>query len=151
MKRFISILLLSLMVVTCSFGQTMRVGGNEVKVDSVIKDGRTLVKLTDVSASLDCKVEFDVGTKTIIVSKENIADKVVRASVKFQIGSKEFEKTIVRLKGKGYEQPYISGNEMDITPQVINGSTYIPIKYVVEPFGYTATMNENKELILEKA
>jgi hypothetical protein len=82
----------------------------------VIADGRTLVPLRAVAESCGLTVDWNADTCTVVVADEE---------------------TTVELT---VDSPLIAVNgalsEMDCVPQIVSGRTMLPIRYVLEAFGY---------------
>ncbi len=96
---------------------TVKVNENELQfdVDPTIIDGRTLVPLRKIFESLDCSVEWDDATKTVIAKR----------------GDKEIKLTI------GSKVAYINGAEvaLDVGAQIIDSRTLVPVRFISEALG----------------
>jgi outer membrane protein assembly factor BamB len=80
--------------------------------------GRVMVPLRGISEAFKATVKFDAATKTITITRDNV-DVVLRLGVR--------EATI-----GGTAIP------LDLPPQVIGDSTYVPLRFVASAFGCTA-------------
>ena len=141
MKKIITILGLVMVMSFSLLAQTISVNGTKAEIETKIIDGRTFVKLRQVSELLDCEITYDANTKSAIVTKQEVNEEIKDVKLTYMIGNLDYEYAYNdRIKGRG----------MDVTPQVINGSIYLPIRYVAEPLGYDISMNKNKEIVLEK-
>lgn len=141
MKKIITMLGLVMAMSSSLLAQTIKVNGTKAEIETKIIDGRTFVKLRQVSELLDCEITYDANTKSAIVTKQEVNEEIKDVKLTYTIGNLDYEYAYNdRIKGRG----------MDVTPQVIDGSIYLPIRYVAEPLGYDISMNENKEIVLEK-
>ena len=141
MKKIITILGLVMVMSFSLLAQTISVNGTKAEIETKIIDGRTFVKLRQVSELLDCEITYDANTKSAIVTKQEVNEEIKDVKLTYMIGNLDYEHAYNdRIKGRG----------MDVTPQVIDGSIYLPIRYVAEPLGYDISMNKNKEIVLEK-
>lgn len=112
------------------YGPFVIVNGKQLEFDvnPVIKDGRTLVPLRDIFENLGATVEWDSKTRTITAkSGEN--------EVVLTIGSKTAA---------------INGTEIDLEtpPQIINGKTLVPLRFVSEALGANVTWNDKLDCAL---
>ena len=148
MKKIIVIFGLLMMLNTNLFAQTINVNGITSNVETKNIKGRTFVKLRDVTTILGCDILYDENTKMITVTKADAGEKLKNVKITYEIGNIDYEyrysEVIERFDDK------ILGRGMDVAPQIINGFTYLPIRYVADPLGYDISMSQNKEIILEK-
>ncbi len=98
----------------------------------VMQNGTTLVPLRQTFNSLGASVDFDKETSTIISNKDN-------TKVVLTIG-----------ENVAYKNGY--SFNISVAPQIINGSTFVPLRFVAESFdtavswdGATQTVNINNE------
>ncbi len=115
-------------------GISVKVNGNEINtnVSPQIIDGRTMIPVRDIFEAVGAQVEWDSETKTISSSKGS-------KSVSMSIGSNVM---------------YVDGEmvTMDTAPQIIDGRTVAPARYVAEAFGYNVEWDgENKIVIITEA
>ena len=87
-----------------------------------IKAGRTYVPVRYLGEALGANVDWDEVTKTVTVTK---GDK----SVVLVIGS-----TIAKVNGADVQ--------MDVAPEIVNGRTMLPARWVAEGLGYAVGWNE---------
>lgn len=80
-----------------------------------IVNGRTMVPLRALFESLGAKVDWDNNTRTIKASKGNI-------KIQLQVDSKT-----ALINGKTIQ--------LEVEPQIVNGRTMIPLRFVSESFG----------------
>lgn len=83
----------------------------------VIEDGRTLVPIRDVFEGLGFDVAWDGATQTVTLERPT-------HTVLLTVGQDTFTTN-------GYS------HELDVPAQIINGSTLLPLRAVVESIGYT--------------
>lgn len=94
----------------------------------VLKDGRTLVPLSFLSKKLGKKVNWDPKNKTVTV----VADKL---KIVLSIGKKE---ALINGKNKALE----------VAPEIINGSTYVPLSFFAESFNIPIRWDEKSRAVL---
>lgn len=87
-----------------------------------IKAGRTYVPVRYLGEALGANVDWDEATKTVTVTK---GDK----SVVLKIGSK-----VAKVNGADVQ--------MDVAPEITNGRTMLPARWVAEGLGYAVGWNE---------
>jgi hypothetical protein len=87
-----------------------------------IKAGRTYVPVRYLGEALGADVAWDEVTKTVTLTK---GDK----SVVLEIGS-----TIAKVNGADVQ--------MDVAPEIVNGRTMLPARWVAEGLGYAVGWNE---------
>lgn len=98
-------------------------GANQIMdVAPYIKAGRTYVPVRYLGEALGANVDWDEVTKTVTVTK---GDK----SVVLVIGS-----TIAKVNGADVQ--------MDVAPEIVNGRTMLPARWVAEGLGYAVGWNE---------
>lgn len=127
MKRIVLILLTLVMLLGCipttyaNSNIKIVINNQELhtNVPPVIVDGRTLVPLRAIGEAMGCTVTWVNATQTA-----NLMNDAVLVSM--QIGSK----FIGKKKRTGTGDP--SYKEIDVAPQLINGSTYIPARAFAE-------------------
>lgn len=81
------------------------------------ENGRTQIPVRSVAEALGCKVEWDEQTRTVTLTKNNTVVVITIDNAVMQIGAEAVT--------------------MDTTAQIINDSTYIPVRFVGEAFGMT--------------
>lgn len=85
----------------------------------VVKEGTTLVPLRALAASLKAQVAYDAATKTVTLVKEGVTIELNLTSgtvtLKDQLGG---EKSV----------------SLPVPPQVIEGYTFVPIRFIAETF-----------------
>lgn len=92
-----------------------------------IVDGRTMVPVRAIFEGIGANVEWDSDTKTITGT---MADNIVV----MQIDNSKFS---------------INGSEkyMDASPQIIDGRTYAPARYVAEAFGFNVEWDSANKIV----
>ena len=83
----------------------------------VIVDGRTLVPIRAIAEAIGCKVDWDAEYNRVIITKNN-------------------DTMLLWINSTSY---WVNGTyyETDVSPQIINGSTMVPIRFLGEAFGFT--------------
>lgn len=87
----------------------------EFTPEPLIQDGTTLVPMRDCFETLGCRIYWDPITSSAIASRDEIIIKV----------------TI------GQSEAFVNGNKiyLNVTPQIIGESTYVPLRFVGECLG----------------
>lgn len=83
----------------------------------VIVDGRTLIPVRAIAEMIDCEVQWDGENNRVIITKGN-------NKMFLWIGSTRYW-----VNGTFYDT--------DVAPQLINGRTMVPIRFIAEAFGFT--------------
>lgn len=83
----------------------------------VVRPGRTMVPVRTISELVGCSVEYDGEHNRVIIKKDNT-------------------KLILWINNVKY---WLNGvyHEMDVVPQIINGRTMVPLRFISEAFDYT--------------
>lgn len=143
MKKF----LLTLLIFATVFGNVSPIyAENDIKVvinnqelytdiPPLIVDGRTLVPLRPIGEAMGCTVTWVNATKTA-----NLMNDAVLVSM--QIGSK----FVGKKKRTGTGEP--SYKEIDVAPQIINGSTYIPARAFAEALDAVVGWDQNTRTVM---
>jgi len=94
---------------------------------SLVMNNRTLVQLRPIAETLELGIEYDLGTGTVILSN---ADTVV-----------EFKQNsdIINVNGTDVI--------MDVPLTVHNNYSFVPVRYLVEPFGNEVAYNSETKII----
>ncbi len=95
------------------------IGFDEYK--ALNKDGRVLLPIRDIAELLECKIEWNAGTKTAVIKRNN-------ETIEFMIGQKYF-----LLNGTKYN--------IDTEAEIYENKTYIPIRSISEAFGIEISYN----------
>ena len=101
--------------------------GKEFSTGSFKYNNRIYVPLRTISNQFGYEVKWNADDKTIEISDN-------KSYIQFQIGSKSIFV---------YNSDSIT---MDVEPLVIDGRTYIPIRYAVEPLGKFINYYEDKNV-----
>ncbi|ERM92034.1 transglutaminase [Caldanaerobacter subterraneus subsp. yonseiensis KB-1] len=98
-------------------GITVTINGQNVVFEQkpIVKDNTTLVPMRAFFEALGAKVDWDWRTKTVTAVRDGI-------SIQLVIGQK-----IAKINGENYE--------LAVAPQVIDGYTYVPLRFVGEALG----------------
>ncbi len=132
MKKFICTVILATTLIVPTVGvyadQPIKVyvDGEKLTFTSqpLVKNGSTLVPLKETFQALGSTVEWNGATKTITAKKDD-------TTIKLSIGS-----------NKAYKNN--SGFDVAVAPTIIEGRTYVPLRFVAESFG--ADVDWNSEL-----
>jgi hypothetical protein len=92
-----------------------------------IKNGRTMVPIRFIAESLGAEVGWDDATKSITIQKEDI-------TISLKIGSTE----------AFLEEEGAIGREkitLEAPPEIVNGRTFVPLRFISEAFGATLDWN----------
>jgi hypothetical protein len=102
---------------------------NIIKFDAppYIKGGRTIIPVRAITEELGAIVSYDPITQTVTVSKDGI-------DIVFTINS-------TKVFVDGVEQ------ELDVSAEITNGRTYVPLRFIAETFGLTVTFDPDTEII----
>lgn len=97
-----------------------------VKMDAPARiiNGRTMVPIRFISESFGCKVEWDAKEGKVTIIRNDI--------------------TIRLWKGKNFAKVNEDEKTLDSPPIIIKGRTYVPLRFISEPFG--AKVNWDKVL-----
>ncbi|HOM02563.1 MAG TPA: stalk domain-containing protein [Acetivibrio sp.] len=103
---------------------SVKVNGNYIKMDNwpYIKDGRTFVSVRFVAEALGAKVEWDEEDKKVVIKDDYNYIELI-------IGSKECHINAVK-------------QEMDTSPEISNGRTMVPLRFVSEILGCSVDWNQ---------
>lgn len=103
------------------------INGQKVSgVQSIVKDGRTLVPLRFISEGFGAKVDFNKKNQSITIKYAN-------QTIFLKMG-----KDTITLNGKS--------SEMDVAPSIYNNSTYIPLRYIGEAFNKKVVYLKNAKI-----
>ncbi len=105
--------------IVLTVGSTLATVGNEpITLDAapIIEQGVTLVPLRFIAEAFDSEVNWNGALQIItIVNKSH--------SIQLQINSK-----LVFIDNR-------KGNDLDVAPKIVNGRTFVPIRFISEAFG----------------
>ena len=92
-------------------------------VPAVNANGHVCVSVRYIAEPLDLYASWDVSTQTITLERNNMA-------VCMQVGSTAY---------------YVNDQlrNMDVTPYISDGRTWIPVKYIAEAYGYSVIEDNN--------
>lgn len=135
MKRLAITAVLFLLIVfsltSFAFAQPVNivVDGNKLFLEQPVITlyNHTLIPLRDISAALDAKVRYDEPSKTIFINKDGMRVIVALGSLRSYINN----------------QPYI----LQLEPQLINGKTYVPLRFVSEALGAQVVYEKTTQTI----
>ncbi|MDP4092143.1 MAG: stalk domain-containing protein [Bacillota bacterium] len=89
--------------------------------------GRVLVPLRDIFNALGASVDWDGSTRTVTAVKSG-------TNIVLQIGSKS-----AKVDG--------ISTELDVTAQIINQKTYVPVRFIAESLGAVVSWNSNNNTV----
>ncbi len=108
----------------------VEVNGKRILSDQppVIVDDRTLVPLRAIFEAMNAEVDWNNLTKTVTSTKDDVV-------ISLTIGSKELIKngTII---------------ELDVSPQIINSRTMVPVRAIAESFGAVVDWDEVNQAVI---
>ncbi|NQX60619.1 PQQ-binding-like beta-propeller repeat protein [Paenibacillus qinlingensis] len=109
---------------------TVEINGNKLKMDGqepLLIDGRTFVPMRAIFEALGAKVTWNGGERSVIGVKGATA-------VKLTIDSK---------------QAWLNGRSMtlDVSPQLVNGSTLVPVRFISESLGAEVIWDDIKRVV----
>lgn len=144
-KKSISYILASLFIVTLFSNITTKaLAAENIKVtidgkqvaftqQPVVKDGRTLVPLRAIFEAMGYKVSWYEATQEVVASGTNFF------AVKLKVGSTEAS---FGAMGDGWRDIIL-----DVPPQIINGSTLVPARFIGESSGADVNWNESTKTV----
>lgn len=161
MKKRLFLLSLLLLVPSTTFAKPINsdikvaIKDTWVKNEIFIDNGRTLLPLREISEKLGYQVLWDKDTKSITIistdSNGNILDYAI-----LQINNKEVIVLDANLINKSI-QDFIHGDPtkyirerkiIDVPPQIINNSTYVPIRAVSDIFAIPINWSAQKRTVV---
>ncbi len=110
------------------------INGSKIQFDEqpVIKDDRTLVPLRAIAEALKADVDWDEETEKITMTKDDI--------------------TNILFVGQTYAKKITNDDtetiNLDVAPFIVNGRTFVPLRYVSESFNVTVTWQEDTKTII---
>ena len=109
-------------------------GETQVKLDSppVIKNSRTLLPIRAVAEALGAKVAWNESEKKVTITSSGTL-------IEMWIG-----KSMAYLNGK---QVPIDTQNKNVAPEIINGRTMVPVRFVAESLGATVNWDEKTKTI----
>ena len=117
--------------IVLTVGSTLAVVGNEqiiLEAAPVIEQGVTLVPLRFIAEAFDSEVNWNGALQIItIVNKTH--------NIQLQINSK-----LVFIDNQ-------KGKDLDVAPKIINGRTFVPIRFISEAFGATVDWDNNTKTV----
>lgn len=97
-------------------------------IDPILHDGRTLVPLRPMFEALGARVDWDNDTRTVTATLD---DKIIILQINNKIAT-------------------VNGNEieLDVAGKLINGSTFIPVRFIAESLGAKVDWNPNSKTVI---
>lgn len=102
------------------------VNGKKLSATPVIQNGRVLVPVRAVFDAIGAKTTYDAKTKTVTATKG-------KTKVKLQVGSKTGYKNNTKVT-------------LDTPAIIINGQTYVPVRFAAEAFGGKVAWDNTKKI-----
>ncbi|SHI41354.1 Copper amine oxidase N-terminal domain-containing protein [Dethiosulfatibacter aminovorans DSM 17477] len=121
---------------------SVTVRDNIIKFDTppYIKGGRTVVPVRAITEELGAQVEWDEETQTVKITMEGSNTTIVLG-----INSTTVLVTSdIESEGTEAENEVI---ELDVAPEITNGRTYVPLRFIAETFGLDVDWDEDSETI----
>ena len=99
-----------------------------MSIDPILHDGRTLVPLRPMFEALGARVDWDNDTRTVTATLD---DKIIILQINNKIAT-------------------VNGNEieLDVAGKLINGSTFIPVRFIAESLGAKVDWNPNSKTVI---
>ncbi|MBP9019147.1 MAG: hypothetical protein KBG04_04940 [Bacteroidales bacterium] len=117
--------------IVLTVGSTLAIVGNEqitLEAAPVIEQGVTLVPLRFIAEAFDSEVNWNGALQIItIVNKTH--------NIQLQVNSK-----LVFIDNQ-------KGKDLDVAPKIINGRTFVPIRFISEAFGATVDWDNNTKTV----
>lgn len=130
--KIFSILLIMMMISSMVYAEPIKVlvNGSQLALPTnpVSKDGRTLVPLRAIFESLGAIVEWDQDTKTVM-GTQGIK------TIKLQI-----DNNVALVNGAEVK--------LDVPGQIINGSTFVPVRFIAESLGAKVDWDGNNNAVI---
>ncbi len=104
--------------------------GEKIKFDQqpVIQKGRTLVPIRAVVEKMGGSVEWNSSTRTAVLK---FSGKIIKLTIDSNVAYLNEEE-----------------KELDVAPQIINGRTLLPIRFVAESFGFDVDWNASSQTVI---
>ena len=93
----------------------------------VLTDGRVLVPLRAIFESMDAEIAWYDSTQTVYAIGNNTLIKLQINSADAQVGGKDVK--------------------LDVPARLIDGSTYVPVRFIGESFGAKVEWDDSKSLV----
>ncbi|WP_158606800.1 copper amine oxidase N-terminal domain-containing protein [Paenibacillus ginsengarvi] len=93
----------------------VKVNGNMLDVEAQLIDGRTMVPLRAIFERLSATLEWDPNTRSITATKGTVVIHLQIDNIEAKIGDR--------------------ASTLDVPPLLVNGSTYVPLRFVSEALG----------------
>lgn len=107
----------------------LTINGNRVSTSPIIKNGRTLVPIRVIGEELGSQVDYNANTQEVSVVKSGIDIKLIINQT----------------------NPTVNGvvKPLDVAATIINGRTYVPVRFISESFGINVDYNQsNNEVVV---
>lgn len=159
MKKFLTLIIFFVILLGLNIPQA-NAAGIQITVDGkpvhfsdnapyVDKNGRIMIPLRAVADALGCETTWDSDRQSATVKKAlAIEGQSVTLSQKFYPNDEDFCCQWVASAMVGQKYWDFGLNDMDTRALVKNGSTYLPIRYVAEFFGYTVRWDAGRKTVI---
>lgn len=106
-----------------------KLNGKQVSLDAPARiiNGRTMVPIRFISESFGCKVEWDAKEGKVTIIRNDI--------------------TIRLWKGKNTAKVNTDEKKLDSPPIIVKGRTYVPLRFISEPFGAVVSWDKATKTI----
>jgi len=114
-----------------TIGQTSYVVGdrsNTMDAAPFVSHGRTLVPIRYLAGALGAHTTWDDATRTVIITRGPALH------LEMVVGSRT-----INVNGRL--------SQMDVSPAIVDGRTYLPARYVAEPLGYTVEWDAGTQTV----
>lgn len=130
-KAIVLSTILSLVTTVSAFaGIGISIDGSIIQsdIEPFIDNGRTFVPVRLISESLGADVTWDNDTRTVGIDKEDISIKLVIDNINATINDEQ--------------------TTLDVAPHIINGSTFVPIRFIAEGFNCLVDWDNDSQTVL---
>jgi DnaJ-class molecular chaperone with C-terminal Zn finger domain len=106
----------------------------------IIQEGRTLVPVRAIAEGLNAQVEWKADTSTVLIYRRN-------TYIKLQIDNKAMiYGSYITVSGQNQITSAEAIN-LDVAPEIINGSTMVPFRAIVETLGASVSWDDSAAII----
>lgn len=98
-----------------------------IQEDILEQEGRTMLQLRNIAEALDFKVQFNIADKVAIIEKNDLR-------IEFPLGC-----NVAIVNGKVVP---IDTNNDKVRSIVVNGRTYLPVRFIAESLGLKVDFNQ---------
>ena len=122
-KKSLTVLILSLALTSTLLAEPIVINNKKVEIDTKVINNRKLVPLRQLCDEFSVEVSYNFKTNNIVISSNE---------------------TTIKMNTKK-DVAYINDEEvkLDTKPTIINGTTYLPLRFISENFGYKLKSNND--------